>query len=287
MNENKIKTKQNKKPFVSVLMPVHNGERFIRAAVDSILAQTYKAFELIIIDDCSNDRTWDIVSDYANRYPELVKVMRLDHRHGAFGATNIAFKKAKGTFIALMDSDDIAHRNRLKKEVEFLTDHSEVIVVGTQAKLIDADGAEIGHKTFPESHKEIYDMFFDVHPIVHPSCMIRRSLLPNENTIYRIKYGVNDDYYTFFIFLSYGKFANLPEFLHKYRLHGGNSSLQQVKKKFFQSIRIRIRAVMYFNYKPTWKPVTKFIAQLMVVSIVPERYIFPLYLWTKGFSNTS
>lgn len=268
--------------MVSVLMPVHNGERFMRPAIDSILEQTYENFELIIVDDCSNDGTWNIISSYKKNFPDKIKAMRLDHRHGAFGATNIAFKKAKGEFIAPMDSDDVAHKDRLQKEVTFLLAHPDVIVVGSQAYLINADGEKIGEKVFPLTHEGIYKKFFEVHPIVHPSCMMRRSLLPNENHIYRIKYGVNDDYYTFFTFLSYGKFANLPEFLLKYRIHGNNSSLQQLKNKFFQTVRIRVTAVFYFNYRPHWISVTKFLAQIVAVSLMPERMIYMVYYAMKG-----
>lgn len=271
-----------KNPLVSVIMPVYNGEKFIAQAIVSILAQSYQNFELLIVDDCSFDNTAKIIKYYQKRFPKKIHLIHLRKRHGAFGAMNIALKHAQGRFIAPMDSDDISHPERLQKEVEFLISHPESVVVGSFARIIDEYGNVIGAKTFGIGHKQIASSFFTVNPIVHPSCMIRRSLLSNNNKLYHDIFGVNDDYYTFFTLLSRGEFSNIPQYLLDYRIHSGNSSLQNLKSKFFNTVKIRLRAVYKLGYRPNLINILKFLIQIALVSIIPDKLLLNIYLYIKG-----
>lgn len=272
----------NKQPLVSVVMPIYNGSKYMAKAIDSILGQTYKNFEFFIINDNSTDNTLEILNNYKKRHPKI-KIINLNSQNGPFGAINIALKKAKGEFIAPMDSDDISYPKRLEKQVQYLLKNTDVIVVGTYARIIDSQGKIIGKKTFATKHNEIYNQFFEVHPIVHPSAMINRKLLPDKNRIYYEKFGINDDYFTFFHLLNYGKFANINEFLFKYRIHLKNSSLQKPKGKFLNSVKIRILALTKLGYKPNLNGLLKFALQLIIVPIIPESYLLTLYLISKGF----
>ncbi len=250
-------------------------------AIDSILNQTYKKFEFIIVNDNSTDSTLEILRNYKKRYPKL-RIISLNSRHGPFGAINLALKYAKGEFIAPMDSDDISHPQRLEKEVKFLLNNKDVIVVGTHARIIDGEGNVVGKKTFATNNDNIYRQFFEVHPIVHPSSMIRRSLLPKKDAIYYNKFGINDDYFTFFNFLTYGKFANIDEFLFDYRIHLKNNSLQKLKGKFFNTVKIRLIALTKLGYKPTVGGLIKFSGQIIIVPLLPESWLFTLFLISKG-----
>ncbi len=272
-------------PLVSLIMPVYNGSLFIEQAIESILNQTYQNFELIIINDFSTDDTPTIVGKYPKLYPKKVKVLHLKKNHGAYEAINKGFRQAKGEFIALMDSDDISHSKRLEKQVEFLLKNKKVIVVGTQARVINQNGKVIGEKSFPTSHKEIYKNFIEVFPLVHPSCMIRRSLLPQKNKLYKNKFGVNDDYFTFFSLLNHGKFRNLPEYFLDYRIHGGNSSLINLKEKFYNTLRIRLLAIAKLNYQPSLTGLTKFFFQIILVALLPESILIKVYLLAKGIED--
>lgn len=267
--------------LVSVIMPVHNGSLFVEQAIESILTQTYQNFELIIVNDLSTDSTPVIIERYRQLYPKKIKVIHLRKRHGAYGAANIAMRHAKGEFIAPMDADDISHPKRFQKQVEFFLQNNEAIVVGTQARIIDEEGRIIGEKTFPTSRKEIYKKFLEVHPLVHPSCMIRRSLLPKKNRLYENKYGVNDDYYTFFTLFKYGKIFNLPDYLLDYRIHLGNSSLQNLKQKFYNTVKIRLVAMIKLNYKPTIGGLAKLLGQTLLVTTLPESLLINIYMIAK------
>lgn len=269
-------------PVVSVIMPVYNGSCFMEQAIESILSQTYQNFELIIVNDFSTDNTPVIIERYCRLYPKKIKVIHLRKRYGAYGAANVAIRRAKGEFIAPMDSDDISYSERLQKQVNFLLTNKEVIVVGTQARIIDREGIIIGKKIFPTTHKEIYKKFFGVFPIVHPSCMIRRSLLPNKNKLYENKFGVNDDYFTFFKLLNYGKFYNLSEYLFSYRIHGGNFSLLKLKEKFFNTLKIRLLAIKRLNYHPSPIGLLNLLGQTVLVVVLPESILLRVYLLIKG-----
>lgn len=271
-----------KKPFVSVIMPVYNGESFISEAIESILTQTYQDFELFIINDRSSDETSEIIKEYKKRFPQKIRLIQLNKRHGAYGAMNAAMKYAKGEFIAPMDSDDVSHPERLRKEVEFLLNNPDVIVVGSFARIIDKNKNVVGRKIFGITHQAIYSSFFYVHPIVHPSCMIRKNMLLQNDKLYQDIFGVNDDYYTFFTLLCLGKFANIPEFLLDYRVHLGNSSLQGLKSKFFNTVKIRLNAVRNLGYKPELSGYLRFLMQILLVSFIPEKVLLTIYLYIKG-----
>lgn len=282
-----MERKRDDKPLISVIMPVHNGGRFIREAIESILTQTYQNFELLIANDNSSDETQRIITEHCKRFPKKIKIIHLPMTHGAYGAANQAMKIARGDFIAPMDADDVSHLRRLEKEVDYLLRHPEVILVAGQARIIDETGNVIGEKVFPTEHNEIYKKFFEVHPIVHPSCMIRRSLLPQKDRLYENKYGVNDDYYTLFTLFRHGKFANLPPYLLDYRIHLGNSSLQKIKQKFYNTVRIRLMAIKDLGYRPTIGGILKMAVQIILVTPLPESVLLTIYLYIKGirFNN--
>ena len=275
----------NKKPLVSVIMPVYNGSIFMAKAIESILHQTYAHIEFLIVDDGSTDDTAKILKRYKKASPKKIRLFRMKKNSGAFAATNFAFSHAKGTYIALMDSDDISHRRRIEKEVAFLEIHPDVILVGTNARIIDGKGRIIGKKHYPSDHENLYKIFAWVNPIVHPSAMIRRSLLPTVPYLYHTNFGVNSDYYTFFEWLNLGKFANLPDDLFSYRIHGTNSSLQNLKEKFYTITKIRLEAVTKLHYRaPAWL-FPAMAVQMLVVLLLPEAVLRELFFYVRGIKE--
>lgn len=271
-----------KKPLVSVIMPVYNGESFVGEAIESLLAQTYKPLELIIVDDASRDSTPEVLKFYKIKFPRKIEVITLAQNRGDSVAANIAFKKARGEFISRMDADDIAHSQKIELQVKYMKTHPEVIVLGTQADVINAENEIVGQKSFPLTHKKIYERFAVVNPMLHPSCMFRRALLPVRDDLYEDKYRPNDDYLTFFGFLNYGKFANLPQKLLYYRIHGNNISLQHPKTNFKNSLRIRKIAIDTLGYVPTSRGKILMLIQRVLISILPEKIIVPLYMLLRG-----
>lgn len=273
-----------KQPLVSVIMPVFNAGEFLAEAIESILGQTYKNFEFIIVDDKSTDNSRITIRQYQKKYPKLIKAffLRKNINSAGNGAVNAVLPKAKGLYIARMDADDISHPLRLEKQVKFLDENKDIVLAGTQALVINRNGQIIGKKIFPLRHEQIYKKYAVVHPIIHPSCMIRRSALEDKNRLYELKGGVNDDYFTFFKLLQKGKFANLPEALLKYRVHGKNVSLRKLKEKYSVISQIRKIAVRSFGYKISFKDKIVVAVQDLVISVLPENLLENFYFFTKG-----
>lgn len=278
---------KNKKPLVSVVMPVYNAGEFLSEAIESILSQTYKNFKLVIINDNSTDSTPEILRGYKSRYPKIIRLITLKRNIGDSQAANIGFRVARGEFVARMDADDISHPERIAKQVEFMLKHPEIIMLGTQAEIISENGEKIGEKIFPTRHKDIYNNYAIYHPMLHPSCLFRRKLLPNKNFLYESGYKPNDDYYTFFKLLNYGRFANLPEKLLYYRIHSKNISLQNLKKRFYNTVKIRVIAIIKLGYKPSIKCLLAMLVQLVLVSVMQEKTFLALYMLIKRIKSTN
>lgn len=276
------------KPLVSVYMPVFNAALYVEEAIESILKQTYKNIELIIVDDASTDDSAKIIKRYVKQYPKKIKAIYLKKNvnMGGDAAGNIAFRQAQGDYVARMDADDIALPDRIEKQVAFLEKHPSYAVVGTSAYVIDKAGQVVGVKIIPSRHEQIYDEFFVFHPMIHPTIMVRRAALNGRKDLYRLEYQANNDYLTFIELIAKGyRFGNLPEKLLYYRMHGKNDSLVQVKSRFMNSLKIRYRAVREFGYNPTLTGAVKLLAQVLAVAILPERVIVPVYLMVRGIAS--
>lgn len=275
--------KQRKKtsPRVSVIMPAHNATAFIKPAIESILNQTFKDFELIVVNDGSTDQTAGVVRGLA-KTDSRIKLISYKHNKGESVAANIGFVQARGRYIARMDADDLSHPQRLEKQVAFLNKHPRFVVVGSQSWIIDEQSKIIGQKLFPLKHKQIYQEYGFLHPILHPSIMVRRSLLPWSDKLWANEGEPNDDYFTLFHLLSCGRFANLKQKLVSYRMHGNNKSLQNIKAKFINSSRIRFYAMKHLGYPFSGKMWFKLLTQAVFVLTLPEWVTVGCYLYFRG-----
>lgn len=266
-------------------MPVYNAEKYIYFAIESVVAQSYKNWELIIVDDCSTDKSWQIISKYQRKYPKkiIIKKLRKNRNSGGDWAGNEAYFLSNGEFIARTDADDVMHPDRIAKQVKYLQNHKNIAVLGTCAHIIDANGKITGEKMQPSKHEEIYRQYVINHPMINPSIMFRRSLLLNKKYLYHIKYEHNNDLFSFFEMITSGKkFANLRQKLVYYRVHGKNDSLKNFKKCFWNTFKIRLMAVKEMEYKPTIKAIFVNLAQIGAAIILPERIIRLIYFVSRG-----
>lgn len=266
-------------------MPVFNAGRFLRPAIDSILAQTYPRIELICVDDGSTDDSWKTLTQYRKRYPKIIRIFRHKENQGESAAANLAYSKSRGAFIARMDADDVSRSDRIAKQVSFLQKNPNVIIVGSQARVINRAGKRIGAKKTPLTNKAIYTVFAFVNAMIHPSIMVRRSLLPNRPNLYLSTFESTDDYHTYFDLLRCGLFANLPEELVSYRVHGANKSLTNIKEKFWTDTRVRIYAVTHLGYHAPFFMFPAIALQALPVLVLPERFLLELFLFLRGLKT--
>ncbi len=209
-------------PSVSVVMCVFNGERFLHEAVESILVQSFRDFEFIVIDDGSSDSTPSILDTFAGRDKRL-KVRREPHV-GLIGSLNKGCCLAQGEYIARMDADDIAKPDRLALQVEFMKGNPDIGVLGGTVELMDATGRTIGCSQNPLKDAEIRKALQHRCPLWHPTVFFRREVFAQVGG-YRAVVDAED--YDFWLRAAERfQMANLSSVLLQYRLHPGQTSLQ-------------------------------------------------------------
>lgn len=271
---------------MSVIMPVYNAADFLEESINSIVNQTYKNWELIIVNDASTDGSLSIIKDFLKKYPQKIKVknLRRNLNRGGDPAANEGFSLAKGELVARMDADDVALPGRLENQVKYMLIHKEVFMLGGQAKVIDKRGRVMGQKRVPLGNGRIYEDFFMFNPVIHPTVMLRKNEVKGQK-LYRIEYSANNDLLTFFEFLKAKKIANLDKELICYRVHEKNDSYTNIKEKFFNTLKIRLKAVREFGYRPSLKAWTVTVCQLIVIGLMPAKVALKLYLIAKGISS--
>jgi len=199
-------------------MPVYNNERYLAAAVESILNQTFRDFEFIIIDDGSSDGSLQMLEQYAQKDSRIRLASRPNT--GYTIALNEGLRIARGQYIARMDADDISAPDRFAKQVQFLDDHPECVVVGGNVLLIDRDGDPIREMCLGFSHEEIDAAHMNGQggALIHPAVTIRKSALDCVGE-FREDYECAEDLDIFLRLAEVGKVANLPEVVLQYRQH--------------------------------------------------------------------
>ena len=210
------------KPKITVLMPVYNGEAYLSEAVDSILNQTFTDFEFLIINDGSTDRTKQILESYTDYRICLVHQKNI----GLIKSLNKGILLSKGELIARMDADDISEHNRLQMQFEFMASNPEVAVCGSWAKIF---GEVENLWKYPLNHDEICCKQLFSSSIVHPSVIMRRSVLLNSNLFYEENAFWAEDYDLWVRISKDHKLANIDKVLLHHRIH--NSNIGTVHKK--------------------------------------------------------
>lgn len=230
------------RPQISVIMPVYNAEPFLKQAIDSVLTQTYRAFEFIIINDGSIDQTTRIIQSYQDK-----RIIFFDDtlNFGLAKRLNQGINLSRGQYIARMDGDDICFPERLEKQLAFLKEHPDVGVVGSNAIIINEKEEKIKEFKRPEGHELIqWGLFFGC-PMIHPSVMFRRPekdewLKYNENSINI------EDYDLWAKLIEKMRFYNIQEPLLFYRRHLNSVSFARQESQLANSLRINQKIVEEF-----------------------------------------
>lgn len=222
---------------VSVVIPVYNGAAFLSHAIESILLQTHRNLELIVVDDGSTDNTGAIAESYA-KVDGRVRVLRLD-QGGEAAAYNAGVANARFALVARLDHDDVALPERLALQVAFMEKHEDIAVVGGAMRYIDGNGNLKGGKlSYPLTPEACHAALVNttVGPIGNPAAMLRKAAFEKIGGCRTHFHGASD----FDLWLrmdEHFKLANLPDFLVDYRLHGSNMTFT---KRFDQMVQAQI-----------------------------------------------
>lgn len=203
-------------PRVTVVMPMYNAAQFVSEAVASVLAQTYRDFELIVVDDASGDSSLAIVEAV---HDSRVRVIRHESNKGASLSRNEALAEARGEFVAIMDADDVCAPTRLERQVAFLDAHHLVGVVGCAFyDNIDVSGAVLHSSYAPEENEAIQRTLMERWCLLHSSLMFRRALYERVGG-YRKEFEPAEDHDFILRMLEHSQAHNLNEGLVSYRLN--------------------------------------------------------------------
>lgn len=220
-------------PRVSVLMAVYNGAAYLREAVDSVLAQTYRDFEFVIVDDGSSDESVRIVRSYAD---PRIKLHVAPRNLGQTTALNVGLRLCEGEYVARMDGDDVCHPERFARQVAVLDADPALGIVGSAVTIVDGRGRTLDFSPQPEYDATIRFVSLTRNPFHHPTVTIRRRVLIDHGLEYDERFQANQDFELWTRLLPVTRAANLPEALLRYRVHGSNISVKRLAEQQRTSI---------------------------------------------------
>ena len=205
-------------PTVSVCMPVYNAGPYVRAAAESVLAQTFADFEFVIVDDGSTDDGHAILGELARRDARIRLISRPNT--GYTVALNEALSVARGQYVARMDADDVSMPDRFAKQVDYLRTHPDAVLVGSRVLLIDPFGVPLYVPDHRTTHEEIdRELMAGIGwAVVHPSAMMVGAAVTDLGG-YRTEFEPTEDLDLFLRLAERGRIANLPDVLLHYRQH--------------------------------------------------------------------
>lgn len=210
-------------------MPVYNAERYLTEAMDSILAQTFTDFELIVIDDGSTDGSRAILNRYAATDPRVRMIRRPNT--GLTPALNECLELARGEFIARMDADDVSLPERFELQIDYLRANPDVLLLGGAYDLIDGAGRLLRRVSQPPDDRSLQEICLSGRtPICHPSAMMRTAETLRVGG-YDEQFEVAQDLDLWLRLGEIGKMACLPQTLVKYRMHENSMSEQRQEQQ--------------------------------------------------------
>ncbi len=208
-------------PQVSVVVGTYNSQRFLAPALDSLLAQTLREFELIAVDDGSTDHTAEILEDYQAK-DSRVRLIRIKHS-GIVQGLNTGLEAAQCEIIAHADADDLHHPDRLRKQFDFLQANPQVVAVGSRLEVIEPYGSPLRITNHKLTHEEIEaeHLAGSGWALANPAATFRKSVALKVGG-FRTDYPFSEDFDFYVRMAEAGQLANLPEALVKYRLHSSS-----------------------------------------------------------------
>jgi len=229
------------KPVISVIMSVLNGEKYLREAIESVLKQTYRNFEFIIINDGSTDNTENIVKSYKD---SRIAYIKNPSNLGLSKSYNVGIKVALGQFIARMDADDICVSNRFARQLSFLENHRDIDIVGSSVVLIDSAGKMLKTIRLPLTHTEMKWKSLFSSPIFHPTVFAKTEILKNNPYDESLPNSEDYELWSKLLFTTDTHFANISEPLLYYRTAGFTQKLD--KEKRIHSTKNSIRNMEHY-----------------------------------------
>ena len=293
--------------LVSVIMASYNHEKFISDAIESVLNQTYKDFELIIIDDYSNDNSREIINKYEKK-DNRIKVIFHEKNKGLSRTRNDGFDIAEGKYIAFIDSDDVWVSHKLEVQVPIL-EQNENLIVWSEGDVIDEKSRYLERKVTDSHTKKSGNLFYELLN-TNKIIIFVSSLIFNKNHLRNIRFNEKlkyDNDCQFYVELARRfNFFFIKESLAKYRIHSDNTCIRislQKRDKYKDRVKLNLYFLKTLKHELPknlkWKIYTRLFVALLeldrkkvriiifsVIKAYPFKYLNYFYLM-KSFLNTS
>jgi glycosyltransferase involved in cell wall biosynthesis len=227
---------------ISVYMPVYNSEKYIKEAIDSVLNQSFKEFEFIIVDDGSSDNSLDIIESYSDSRIKLIK-----NKHDYIGSLNLALENCQGKYVAKMDSDDIMHPDRLRVQYNIMEEDEEITVCSGQMELFGKGTKQITQTPFIGYVDKVLLHLIKTNFIYNATSMIDKKFLVHNNICIKNYIGAED--YKFFVDIAIngGIFYIESQSLHYYRMHETQISRRKNILQNENASKIRYEIIQYMH----------------------------------------
>lgn len=235
-------------PKVSVLMPVYNGEKYIREAIESILSQSFLDFELIVVDDGSTDNTEIIINSYKDK---RIRYIANSTNLGLAGARNRAIEVSNGEYLAWLDSDDVSIKDRLKKQVKLLDDQKKIGLCGTWVRTIGLNPERTWK--YPNNPDYVRALMLFDNPVATSSILMRRSCLEIGKPSFDPQFPPAEDYDLWERVSRRSGITNIPEVLTLYRVHPNQISNIKREKQINSIWEIQSRLLHELRIQPNDK----------------------------------
>lgn len=253
----------NSTPKVSIIMSVYNGSYHLQKSVESIINQTFTDWEFIIIDDKSQDNTWEILAKYAKE-DRRIKVFQNQKNIGLTKSLNKGLNLAIGEYVARLDADDTSFRDRLEKQVDYLQSHPSVALVSTGVRYVDERGRELRIDIPPTDPIVLRWEFLFRNPLRHPTVMWRRELVDSKVGNYDPSFVCTQDYDFWVRISENSNIETIPSVLVQMSWH--NQSISSTKAKTQDALGTKIICRQIRRYFPNEKLDEKDIANLRLMS---------------------
>lgn len=268
-------------PIVSIIMPAFDAEKYIDESIESILQQSFKEFELIVIDDGSTDHTSQNIQKYANKDKRIV-FLKNNGNLGISKTRNKGIEISRGKYIAWQDADDISMPDRIEKQKTFLDDHPEVGIVGGYLQFFNFM-KNLSVRKYKAADEGIRKNIFKYSPVSQGAAMIRKECF-DKTGIYDATLESAEDLDMSFRIGNIYKFANLQEIILRYRVYDGSATFKKLSILEKNTVNIRKKYSRGYSYKMDHADKLYNALQYISIYIIPAKikiYLFDLFRNSK------
>lgn len=280
-----IKPMEPKTPKASIVMTVYDDEEFVGEAIESVLNQSFKDYEFIIINDGSTDNTKQIIE--AHKAYEQIKIQHVKHI-GRSKALNVGFKMAKGDYVTIIDSDDIYLIDKVERQVAYLNEHPEIVMVGTYTREHDLTTSKTYVNKPPTDYKKIRKLLLNGAVLPFPTIMVRKSIL-EEVKFCNEKLDLKVDFDLFGKIAAKGKIGVIPEELVIIRRHP-RTTFRHFHPEKHRRAMLRVRWLNLWRLRPNFFLFSRILLWLSfeyIVNLFPKKIRHTMPNILRGFLKDS